>query len=1266
MSLNIGNHMSPAGLPARSVTPISSPFRKALPSQPPLHRSFVLAALALTSLWTAACGDGATAPPPAPPNQAPVRVGAIPAQTVGVGETTMVNVAGYFTDPDGDALTYTATSSNAATATVAVSGSSVTVTATAQGVVTVTVTATDSGGLSAQQSFEVTVPNQTPVAMGTVTAQTVYVGETAQVDMATYFTDPDGDALTYTATSSNAATATVAVSGSSVTVTATAQGVVTVTVTATDSGGLSAQQSFEVTVPNQTPVAMGTVTAQTVYVGETAQVDMATYFTDPDGDALIYTATSSNAATATVAVSGSLVTVTATAQGVVTVTVTATDPGGLSAQQSFEVTVPNQTPVAMGTVTAQTVYVGETAQVDMAGYFTDPDGDALIYTATSSNAATATVAVSGSLVTVTATAQGVVTATVTATDPGGLSAQQSFEVTVPNRAPVPVGSLPAQTLAVGQTVAVDASPYFEDPDGDALTYAAASTNADVASATVSGNVVTVTALARGPVSVTVTANDPGGLSGQQSFEVAVSNQAPVVRDSIQSRTLGVDETLFWSGPDLFRDPDGDSLIYAAASSNLQVVRPWVTGADLLIQALSPGTSTVTFSANDPEGLSARIVFDVTVLGPVAISGTDPAVLLEGATATVFGSGFSATAAQNQVSVGGLAARVTAATETALSIEVPRADCLPPRRAELRVTVGEQSDARTVGVTPRSQEDLELPQGWYRYTYAGDGCVHLPGNALGDQYLIGVVSVSEDPASLTGVTLTGMPGDATVVGAEGARIVVAAELGTEEHTRAVAAFSGEPFRQVSAVQSANGFEELLLADDTLRMRRARAHNESMARNEALLRRLGRARPPALADARRELQVGDTLTLFADYHGTCTNSGQVSAVVRLVGNSSIWLDDRDNPAETFTDSELADLDAFYSNNVDGVHDEYFGGLSDVDGNGRFLVLMTKEVNRTEDVAGWVWPADLYATQQCATSNQAEVFYGQVPDPNGSVGDAVTKQAALDYYPSVLTHEVTHLVQANAWVFGNAGYTSWRSEGGATLAEQLVAYRLFGHGSSQELGWSAYGASDDSRYWYWNAWVADMAAFWGRDWRGTGNGRIAGAPEQCSWVGREEEGNSGPCLGSPVYGVPSMVLRYAMDRWGADYPGGERAMMRRLTQSPARGFAPLVDVSPDRAWRMEHILSDFYIALWLDLQGAQAYGMTTWNLQDIFGKLPSNARLQPHTSSSTRPRLTGRRVRAGSALYFHWTPTGALSPTSIKVTSPGGRPIPDHISVWALRVR
>lgn len=145
--------------------------------------------------------------------------------------------------------------------------------------------------------------------------------------------------------------------------------------------------------------------------------------------------------------------------------------------------------------------------------------------------------------------------------------------------------------------------------------------------------------------------------------------------------------------------------------------------------------------------------------------------------------------------------------------------------------------------------------------------------------------------------------------------------------------------------------------------------------------------------------------------------------------------------------------------------------------------------------------------------------------------------------------------------------------------------------------------------------------------------------------------------------MVFRYALDRWGGTYPGGEQALMRRLTQSPAQGFASLRDVS---SWRNEAILADFYITLWLDLQpGLDAPGMTSWNLHDIFERFPESTWLHPRPSTSRTPTLTAR-VRAGSSLYVHWTPGGSLDPTSIRVTTGGGGPVPGHISVWALRIR
>ncbi len=1106
------------------------------------------------------------------------------------------------------------------------------------------------------------------------------------MNVASYFTDPDGDALTFTAASSNAATASVSASGSVVTVTAAARGVATVTVTARDPGGMSAQLTFTVTVPNQAPVAVDAVPAQSIFVGDTATVDVSAYFNDPDGDALTYSVANSDATAVSASVAGSVVSLTAITQGISTVTVTASDPDGLSAEQDISITVPNRAPTVLDTIPSQTLLTGETLELDMESYFTDPDGDALSFAAASANTGVASAETASSTVTITGVSPGSARVTVTATDPAGISIQQAFAVTVPNWQPYAVGTIPGQSVESGQTVTIDVSPFFTDPDGQPLSYTAVSSNQGVATSTVDGSAVTVAGVAAGTATITVTATDPGGLTAQHRFSVTVraANAAPEVVSTIPDLSLTVDEVRTWRGADHFRDPNGDPLTYAAGSSNAAVVLAVVSGAEFGVGAVSVGSAVVTVTASDPGGLSAQISFRVTVQPgtqtEVVISGVEPGLLVEGAEARITGSGFSATTTQNQVTIGGLAARVTAASPTTLSIVVPWSDCLPPRREELRVAVGSESDARTVGVTPRSQEDMELEPGWYRSTHAGYGCVYLPADGSGGEYLIGVVSSSEKPSSLTGVTLTGTPGDATVVAADGGRIVVAAERRTVEQANpsAMAALTQGPFRLAAALNRGTGvsmaaasvgssLDKWPLADDTLRTWRARAHNEIMARNNALLRRIGRATPPALADTRRDLQVGDTLALYADFEGTCSRAGQVRALVRLVGNSSIWLDDLDNPAATFTDTELANLDAFYATNIKGVHDHYFGGLSDVDGNGRFLVLMTKEVNRVGNLGGWVWGADLVSRQYCTTSNQAEIFYGKVPDPRGTVGDILTKQDVLDSYPALIAHEVTHIIQRGGQIYGGSGpKTTWELEGGATLAEQLVGYRLFGHGSGQELDWSAFSPLNERYHWYGG--LLELAQFFGWDYRGDGNGRISGAPEACSWVGTPDEGNSGPCLleGREVYGVPSMVLRFAMDRWGGDYPGGDRALLRRLTQSPAQGLASLVDVSPEGAWPPEQILADFYMTLWLDLQGWGALGMTTWNLHGIFGRFPDNWQLQPYTSSSHTPRLTGRRVRAGSSLYFHWTPAGALSPTSIKVTSPGGGRLPDHISVWALRLR
>ncbi|WP_420461611.1 Ig-like domain-containing protein [Candidatus Palauibacter sp.] len=462
-------------------------------------------------------------------NQAPEAVGAIPPRTMTAGQTVTVDVSSFFSDPDGDELTYTAESSDAAVVAVSVSGSSLTVTAVAAGTATVSVTAADPDGLTATQSADITVEaaNQAPEAVGTIPPQAMTAGDEVTVDVTPFFSDPDGDELTYTAESSDATVVAVSVSGSSLTVTAVSAGTATVTVTAADPGGLTATQSAEVTVEaaNRAPEAVETIPARAMTEGDEVVVDVSSFFSDPDGDELTYTAESSDAAVLTASIAGSSLTVTAVSAGTATVTVTAADPDGLTATQGAAVSVgqANQAPEALGAIPAQTMTVGDEVPLDVSSFFSDPEGDELTYTAESSDAAVAAVSIEGSSLTVTAVAVGTATVTVTAADPEGLTAAQSAEVTVEaaNQAPEAVGAIPAQAMTEGDEVVVDVSSFFSDPDEDELTYTAESSDAAVVGVSLEGSSLTVTAVAEGSATVTVTAADPDGLTATQSAEVTV-------------------------------------------------------------------------------------------------------------------------------------------------------------------------------------------------------------------------------------------------------------------------------------------------------------------------------------------------------------------------------------------------------------------------------------------------------------------------------------------------------------------------------------------------------------------------------------------------------------------------------------------------------------------------------------------------------------------------------------------------------------------------
>ena len=505
-----------------------------------------------------------------PANAAPVAASEIPAMTVAAGESKTVDVSSHFSDPDDDALEYAASSSNEAAATVGVEGSELKVTGVLRGESRITVTARDPKGAQASQSFLVTVPNQAPERVGAIAALILSKGDTGSVRVSAHFSDAESDELTYRASSSNGGVLSVKVTGEHVSYEALKVGTSKVTVTADDGHGGTAEQEFGVTVKpeNAAPVIVRAMAAMTVEADSMEVVDAAPHFRDPDGDALSYEASSSNEAVARVAASGSEVTVTGVSRGDARVTVTALDGRGGSVPQAFAVTVPNRAPEAVGSIGPVTTYMHGRVTVGASDAFRDPDGDALTYRASSSDEGVVTVEMARNVVEIRTVSRGSATVTVTADDGFGGTAEQEFDVEVPNREPISLGSIKDRTVARGESFKVGLAEYFRDFDLDKLTYTATAYPGGFASFSVAGAELTVTGVKKGSARVAVLASDGHGGSAEQSFQLTVTNGAPsfgadgfereVAENSAAGTAVG--------DPVAASDADGDAVTHAFVAS----------------------------------------------------------------------------------------------------------------------------------------------------------------------------------------------------------------------------------------------------------------------------------------------------------------------------------------------------------------------------------------------------------------------------------------------------------------------------------------------------------------------------------------------------------------------------------------------------------------------------------------------------------------------------------------------------------------------------
>jgi parallel beta-helix repeat protein len=300
--------------------------------------------------------------------------------------------------------------------------------------------------------------------------------------------------------------------------TVTQAGSYPVTVTVSD-GALTDTEGVTITVVNvNQPPVLSPIGPQTVNEGQPLTLSVSA--TDPDGDALIYTA--SPLPTGATFTSQTLSwTPTVTQAGSYPVTFSVSD-GTLTDSESVTITVVNvNQPPVLSPVGNQTVNEGQLLSVTVSA--TDPDGDPLTYSASPLPSGATLNPVSGAFAwTPTFTQAGSYPLTVMVND-GDLTDTELVTITVVNvnRPPVlaPIGS---QTVNEGQLLSVTVSAT--DPEGDPLTYTASPLPSG---ATFTGQTFswTPTSTQAGTFLLTVTVSD-GSLTDDETVSITVVDGSP--------------------------------------------------------------------------------------------------------------------------------------------------------------------------------------------------------------------------------------------------------------------------------------------------------------------------------------------------------------------------------------------------------------------------------------------------------------------------------------------------------------------------------------------------------------------------------------------------------------------------------------------------------------------------------------------------------------------------------------------------------------------
>ncbi|MEZ6048647.1 MAG: putative Ig domain-containing protein [Planctomycetaceae bacterium] len=504
----------------------------------------------------------------------------------------------------------------------------ITWTPTAELTRTVTVTVSDGIGGSGTQTFTIDSVNRVTINNAPSFTSTpegpAFTGILWSYQATA--TDPNEDPLTFTLDQDSLNRGMTIQANGLVEWTPDTEGSYLVAVSVDDGNGNIITQSFTLDVIDSSTINLAPTITSTprgpAYL--TNEWSYQVVATDPNDDPLTYSLDSA-ALTAGFQVNATgLITWTPTVETEETVIVTVDDGNGAYATQTFTLaavdTPPpaNAAPVISSQPSTQ-VHSADTYQYQVSAY--DPNGDTITYTLV--NAPTGMTISATGLITWTAGTVGPYSVSVKVEDPQLASVTQSYTLNViEERPPLEQNEPPTITSEPKGPAARDRQYQYQvtadDPNRDPITF-----SLDEASlsrgATIDFNtgLIVWTPTVTGTFEFTVTATDPFGALGTQTFSLPVVENAPPYITSVPSQYTDVDTLYTYSVTAVDPNP-GDTFTFSLDSALSGMSIDSETGLFEWTPD-SIGVFPITIVVTDNTGASSQQSYELVVRDPIAVN-----------------------------------------------------------------------------------------------------------------------------------------------------------------------------------------------------------------------------------------------------------------------------------------------------------------------------------------------------------------------------------------------------------------------------------------------------------------------------------------------------------------------------------------------------------------------------------------------------------------------------------------------------------------------